>query len=120
MLVIWFLVTVYVTKKTLFYKLGEAEIMIAETSFRGQHLGWQAMTLMLLYGIEYLKIDAYEVKIKLENQNSISMFEKLKFEETSRSEVFCEMTLVAKVSSDWTAFLKKSAGNFELKEYEHE
>ena len=53
--------------------------MIAETSFRGQHLGWQAMTLMLLYGIEYLKIDGYEVKIKLENQNSISMFEKLKF-----------------------------------------
>ena len=119
-MVIWFLVTVYVTKQTLFYELGEAEIMIAETSFRGQHLGWQAMTLMLLYGIEYLKIDAYEVKIKLENQNSISMFEKLKFEETSRSEVFGEMTLVAKVSSDWTAFLKKSAGNFELKEYEHE
>ena len=94
--------------------------MIAETSFRGQHLGWQAMTLMLLYGIEYLKIDAYEVKIKLENQNSISMFEKLKFEETSRSEVFGEMTLVAKVSSDWTAFLKKSAGIFELKEYKHD
>ena len=99
--------------------LGEAEIMIAETNFRGQHLGWEAMILMLLYGVENLKIDAFEVKIKLENQNSINMFEKLQFKETSRSEVFGEMTLVAKVSEDWTAFLKKSAGNFELKEYEH-
>ena len=93
--------------------------MIAEKSFRGQHLGWEAMVLMLLYGVEYLKIDAFEVKIKLENSSSIKMFEKLQFEEISRSEVFSEVTLSAKVTSDWTNFLRYSAGDFELKDYEH-
>ena len=47
------------------------------------------------------------------------MFEKLQFEEISRSEVFSEVTLSAKVTSDWTNFLRNSAGDFELKDYEH-
>ena len=99
--------------------IGEAEIMIAETSFRGQHLGWQAMILMLLYGINNLKIDVFEVKIKIENKNSIKMFGKLQFTEVSRSEVFGEVTFMVKVTKDWIAFLENIAGQFELKEYEH-
>ena len=74
---------------------------------------------MLLYAINYLKIDVFEVKIKVENKNSINMFGKLQFIEASRSEVFGEVTFVVKVTNDWIAFLKNTAGQFELKKYEH-
>ena len=99
--------------------VGEAEIMIAKSDFRGQKLGWEAMILMLLYGAKHLKIDKYEAKIKLDNDASIKMFQKLKFVETSKSEVFQEMTLETEIKGDWIAFLEQNV-NFVIQEYKHE
>ena len=59
--------------------------MIAETSARGQRLGWEAMTLMLRYGFEILHIDQFEAKIKISNGSSIAMFQKLQFVESGKS-----------------------------------
>ena len=59
--------------------------MIAETSARGQRLGWEAMTLMLRYGFEILHIDQFEAKIKMSNASSIAMFQKLQFLESGKS-----------------------------------
>ena len=100
-------------------KVGEAEIMIAKSDFRGQKLGWEAMILMLLYGAKNLKIDKYEAKIKLDNDASIKMFEKLRFVQTSKSEVFQEVTLEVEINEPWIAFLEQNV-NFVIENYKHE
>ena len=101
--------------------IGEAEIMIAEQDYRGQKLGWEAMHLMLLYGVKILKIHNFEVKIKMDNKPSIFMFEKMGFHETSRSEVFNEVTLIADANQDWVdQHLSKECDNFQLEKYNKE
>jgi len=100
-------------------KIGEAEIMIAKSNFRGQKLGWEAMILMLLYGAQNLQIHRYEAKIKMDNAASIKMFEKLKFELVSKSDVFQEVTLAVNVNQDFLDFLKQNV-DFKIEEYQHE
>ncbi|XP_015585039.1 N-acetyltransferase 9-like protein isoform X2 [Cephus cinctus] len=58
---------------------AEAEIMIAEPIARGRRMGWEAMILMLRYGIEELKVKQFCVKIAMDNERSINMFKKLGF-----------------------------------------
>lgn len=88
--------------------VGEIEIMIAEEGARGKKLGWQAVILMLLYGIEHIKLTCYEAKISLENEISIRMFKKLGFQEKSRSEVFQEITLMKHVSNEWVDWMQSN------------
>ena len=71
---------------------AEVEIMIAEKLQRGKGLGWEAVCLMMSYGIRELNVKQFEAKIKLDNSPSIKMFQKLGFSEVSRSEVFREIT----------------------------
>lgn len=96
--------------------IGEIEIMIAEEAARGKKLGWEAVILMLLYGIKYINLKVFEAKISLKNSISISMFKKLGFEEKSRSEVFKEITLEKNVSRSWVQWLES---NFELQIQSH-
>ena len=98
---------------------GEAEIMIADQNFRGQKLGWEAMHLMLLYGINHIKVQNYDVKIKMDNKASIKMFEKIGFKETSRSEIFEEITFGADISEEWIKYLINECGNLNLEKYNH-
>ncbi|XP_063394500.1 alpha/beta-tubulin-N-acetyltransferase 9 [Cydia fagiglandana] len=86
---------------------GEIEIMIAEKTARGKRLGWEAVILMLLYGIKDVKLKNFEAKISIKNLISIAMFQKLGFEEISRSDVFEEVTLAKAVSEEWTEWLQK-------------
>ena len=72
--------------------LAEVEIMVAEKLQRGKRLGWEAVGLMISYGIRELNVKQFEAKIKLGNSPSIKMFEKLGFCEVSQSEVFQEIT----------------------------
>lgn len=88
--------------------VGEAEIMIAEKSARGQGLGWEAMCLLLLYGVDKLNLKRYEAKIKTENHASIAMFAKLGFAEVSRSLVFGEITFSRDVTDEWMQFLSST------------
>ena len=97
---------------------AEAEIMIAEVEARGKKLGWEAMLLMLRYGVEVLEISRFEVKIKMENIASIKMFEKIGFGEESRSEVFQEVTSVLEVTNEIKEFLKVQ-NEWLLEEYKH-
>lgn len=86
---------------------AEIEIMIAVVTYRRKKRGWEATILMLLYGtctvfsslnsrllfhlyktvsfifklgINILNITKYIAKIKFDNEKSINMFEKLKFQ----------------------------------------
>ncbi|KAF3420586.1 hypothetical protein E2986_11231 [Frieseomelitta varia] len=60
--------------------IAEVEIMIADVTYRRRKRGWEAIILMLLYGINKLNITKYIAKIKFDNEKSINMFEKLKFQ----------------------------------------
>ncbi|XP_015109799.1 uncharacterized protein LOC107036373 [Diachasma alloeum] len=84
---------------------SECEIMVAEETARGRKMGWEAIILMLRYGVEVLKVSKYSAKIKMDNEKSIRMFQKLKFTEASRSEVFQEITLLRKVNEEWSEWL---------------
>ena len=76
------------------------------------------MILMMLYGATNLDIQSYEAKIKMDNQASIKMFQKLKFEEVSKSDVFQEVTLAVDINDKFTDFLKQNV-NFVVQEYQH-
>ncbi|XP_011312705.1 N-acetyltransferase 9-like protein isoform X2 [Fopius arisanus] len=84
---------------------AECEIMIAEEKARGRKFGWEAMILMLRYGIEVLKVSKYSAKIKMNNEKSIRMFEKLKFTEVSRSEIFKEISFSRNIEKEWSEWL---------------
>lgn len=97
---------------------GEIEIMIAETWARGQKLGWQAVILMLMYGIQHIGLKIYEAKISLSNNISIQMFKKLGFVERSLSEVFQEVTLERHVTDEWKIWLQKQC-EFKIEKYKN-
>lgn len=84
---------------------AEAEIMIANTAYRNKKRGWEAMILMLLYGIDKLHVTRYIAKIKLDNENSIKMFTKLQFQEMEKNQVFQECTLEKVVCQEWRKWL---------------
>ncbi|XP_049888078.1 alpha/beta-tubulin-N-acetyltransferase 9 isoform X1 [Pectinophora gossypiella] len=88
-------------------EIGEIEIMLAEETARGKKLGWEAVILMLLYGIKHIHLKMFEAKISFSNEISITMFKKLGFEEKSRSDVFQEVTLQKKVTEEWIEWLSK-------------
>ncbi|KAH9638954.1 hypothetical protein HF086_005035 [Spodoptera exigua] len=96
---------IFITEKGL--GVGEIEIMIAEESARGKKFGWEAVILMLLYGIQHINLKIFEAKISLSNNISIKMFQKLGFQEKSLSEVFQEVTLEKVVNEEWMKWLNE-------------
>lgn len=94
--------------------VAEAEIMIAEPWARGRRCGWHAMLLMLLYGITYLNVKEFVVKISLQNDVSIKMFSNMGFIQTSVSTVFEEVTMNKIVDDVWLCWLKQTVGQFEV------
>lgn len=80
--------------------------MIAESNSRGKRYGWESMLLMFKYGLEDIKINKFVAKIGQENLKSIGMFQKMKFEEAGRSEVFKEITFERLISEDWIEWLE--------------
>lgn len=95
---------------------AEAEIMIAEHWARGRKCGWEAMLLMLFYGVTYLSVKQYVVKISYSNAISIKMFQNMGFVALSESDVFQEVTLGKVVDSLWIEWLKASIGQFEIED----
>lgn len=86
-------------------KTAEVEIMIADVTYRGKRRGWEAIILMLLYGIDKLHTNRFKAKIKFDNDGSIKLFEKLRFHEVERSQVFEEITLEKAVDLEWRDWL---------------
>lgn len=98
---------------------GEIEIMIAERGHRRKGRGREATLLMLRYGVEQLNIKNYEAKIGYTNDPSVNMFKKFGFTETSRSDVFKEMTLSVSVTNEWIIWLKESTPSYHLSSYKN-
>ncbi|VEN36467.1 unnamed protein product [Callosobruchus maculatus] len=93
---------------------AEAEIMIAEPWARGRKCGWEAMLLMFLYGIKYLGVKEFIVKISYINDISIRMFQNMGFSEVSRSDVFQEITMSKIVDKLWIEWIDSSTAGFEI------
>ncbi|XP_071440929.1 alpha/beta-tubulin-N-acetyltransferase 9 isoform X3 [Hetaerina americana] len=98
---------------------AEAEIMIAESSARRKRRGWEAIILMLLYGILELKVQKYQAKIGVNNSASIQMFTNLGFKEESISDVFQEVTLLRTVDEDWSHWLQEQT-KMRITPYDHD
>lgn len=96
--------------------VAEAEIMIAEPWARGRRCGWYAMLLMLLYGITYLNVKEFVVKILLQNEISIRMFTHMGFTQSSFSSAFNEVTMSKIVDKAWEEWIRKMVGLFKVME----
>ncbi|CAM8949756.1 unnamed protein product [Rhodiola kirilowii] len=79
-------------------KVAEVEIMIAEPTSRGKGLGKEAVLMMMAFAIENFDIHIFRVKVGESNEASLSMFQKLGFEEVSRSAIFREVTMELSVA----------------------
>lgn len=79
--------------------IGELEVMIAESRWRGKGLGREAIQMMLKYAIEVIGLQKFQVKISDDNTASIALFQKLGFDIVSHSNVFCEQTLTSNVKN---------------------
>lgn len=92
--------------------------MIAEKLSRGQGIGWEATCQMLRYAMDTLRVEIFEAKIKLDNLGSITMFQKLKFQEVSRSDAFQEITFRVDVNDPgWKEFIIKETNSMTESQY---
>lgn len=85
---------------------AETEIMIAESDARRKKFGWEAMLMMIKFGVEYLHCGSFFAKIGFSNEKSQKMFEKMQFDEISRSEIFQEITYERVCTKDWLDWLE--------------
>ena len=69
----------------------EIEVMIADASRRRHGLAEEAVTLMMKYGVQSLKVTKFRAKILETNTGSLYLFEKLGFKEVKRVSVFQEV-----------------------------
>ncbi|CAI0383583.1 unnamed protein product [Linum tenue] len=92
-------------------QMAEVEIMIAEPKSRGKGLGKESVLMMMAYAIESLGIHMFRVKIGEANGSSLHLFQKLRFEQVSHSEVFKEVTLELPVTEMRRKELLSSVGN---------
>ncbi|NXY84773.1 NAT9 acetyltransferase, partial [Alcedo cyanopectus] len=97
--------------------LGEIEIMIAESGYRGRGFGKEATLMMMSYGVRKLGLTKYEAKIGQENAASICMFKKLHFKEVAVSSVFQEVTLRLDVDERERQWLLEQTNHVEEKSY---
>ncbi|XP_049359218.1 uncharacterized protein LOC125823898 [Solanum verrucosum] len=92
-------------------QMAEVEIMIAEPKSRGKGLGKESVLMMMTFAVDNLKIHTFRVKIGELNQASLSLFQKLGFNETSYSKIFNEMTLELTMTESKIFELRQLVGN---------
>ncbi|XP_054899135.1 N-acetyltransferase 9 [Poeciliopsis prolifica] len=97
--------------------LAELEVMIAEPSYRGRGIGKEVTRMMMSYGISKLGIKKFQAKIGLDNQVSISMFNKLQFQEVSVCNVFKEVTLELMVDDSVRTKLQEDLACMKERDY---
>ncbi|KAL3368952.1 hypothetical protein AABB24_009649 [Solanum stoloniferum] len=92
-------------------QMAEVEIMIAEPKSRGKGLGKESVLMMMTFAVDNFKIHTFRVKIGELNQASLSLFQKLGFNETSYSKIFNEMTLELTMTESKIFELRQLVGN---------
>lgn len=80
--------------------VAEIEVMIAEKVYRRKGLGREALSLMLAYGTQELRVSGFIAKIALKNESSLRLFEALGFRWVRTSDVFQEAELQLTVKEE--------------------
>lgn len=91
--------------------------MIAEPGARRKGCGKEALLLMLKYGQSTLGVQEFVAKIGYDNVVSQNLFQQLRFVETSRSDVFNEITYKRTVDDDWIKWLTDETRSYKTDEY---
>lgn len=91
-------------------KQGELEIMIAEQSARRKGYASQALTLMICYAMQQLRLgpEDFLVRIGMNNTKSIHMFERMGFEIVKRVDVFQEVEMRVRTRVEQFKWLMQS------------
>jgi RimJ/RimL family protein N-acetyltransferase len=99
---------------------AEVDIMIAETAYRGNGLGKEAVCLMMMYGATHLKIRRFFCKIKEDNTASLTLFRKLGFQQCAYAECFQEIELEMKrdTSDDMVKTISTLLGNDSIQSFQ--
>lgn len=93
--------------------------MIAEPASRRRGLAVEALQLFMAYGVKFLGVTKFRVKIGENNAASLALFSaKLRFAEVSRSAVFKEVTLELAVEGDVKQRLHEAAEQLKLGVYD--
>lgn len=98
------------------HRIGEAEIMIAEPVARNKGMGKESMLLMLKYGVT-LGLEKFMVKIGYDNSKSQAMFQKFEFSETTRTDVFREITYERVIDTEWLLWLNSQVPFYQIDKY---
>ncbi|KAK4437520.1 N-acetyltransferase 9-like protein [Sesamum alatum] len=92
-------------------QMAEVEIMIAEQKSRGKGLAKESILLMMAFAVENFGIHLFRAKIGESNEASLNLFQKLGFKETSRSEIFKEVTVELPITESKSEELHRLIGN---------
>lgn len=98
-------------------RVAEVEIMIAEAVSQRKGFGFESCLIILKYGIDEIKINSFKAIVSEKNIKSIAMFNKMSFEEYSRTKVFQEITFMRPVTDDWRNWLNANVPNYTLENY---
>jgi RimJ/RimL family protein N-acetyltransferase len=101
------------------HTIAEAEVMVAEPASRRKGLALEALQLFMAYGVKFLAVTKFRVKIGENNAASLALFsEKLGFAEVSRSAVFKEVTLELAVEGEVAQRLRESGEQLKMGVYD--
>lgn len=81
-------------------QVGEIEVMVAEPNSRRKGIASEAIRMMIHYSATTFATKKYVAKIKQHNFESLALFTKIGFTETSRSQVFQEVVLTLEVGEN--------------------
>lgn len=98
--------------------IAEIEIMIAEPSSRRKGIATEALQMFMAYGVSALGVMKFRAKIGEDNSSSLQLFQKLGYQEISRSAVFKEVTLELAVEGDVKEQLTAAAAQLQLGSYD--
>ncbi|KAF6264895.1 GNAT domain-containing protein [Scenedesmus sp. NREL 46B-D3] len=102
------------------HTIAEAEVMVAEPASRRQGLALEALQLFMAYGVKFLGVTKFRVKIGENNAASVALFSrKLGFVEVSRSAVFKEVTLELAVEGEVAQQLQEAGEQLKLGRYDN-
>jgi hypothetical protein len=101
------------------HTIAEAEVMVAEPASRRKGLALEALQLFMAYGVKFLGVTKFRVKIGENNAASLALFGgKLEFAEVSRSAVFKEVTLELAVEGQVAQRLREAGEQLKLGLYD--
>lgn len=102
------------------HSIAEIEVMVAEPGSRRKGIAAEALELFMAYGLQVLNISKFRAKIGESNGASLALFERIGYQEVSRSAVFKEVTLELPVEGEAKSRLQAVGKKLQLGLYDRQ